>query len=173
MKNQLQWQEPRAFRRAEYRERQKQNPWDAPKTAAVSFAIILALRGFVGLTRPNANLLGWGPITLLALAVGFVVAYVLPFALGYLAVSLVILSEKGVNNNIVGHGATIYFWPWDQIGHCSFDQKTTGGRSFACLFLHDHQGEVIEALALPEKPPREEIQSWLHQCGKADPANFN
>lgn len=132
---------------------------------------MLALRAFIGFARPNPNLLGWGPITLLAILVGFVVAYALPFALGYLAVSLVILSGKGVNNNIVGHGATIYFWPWDKIGYCSFGQKTTGGRSFACLFLHDHHGEVMAALALADKPPQEEIQSWLHELGKADPAD--
>jgi hypothetical protein len=161
----LQWHEPSAFRRAEYRDRQKQKPWEAPKTAAICFGVILGLRGLAGM-RPNPNMLSWGWIALLAAGVGLGIAYLLPFALGYLARSVVILSEKGVNNNIVGHGATIYFWSWDEIAYCTLGEPARGGRSYPCLLLHDHQRTLMACLALAEKPSPDDVRAWLQSNDK-------
>lgn len=161
----LQWHEPRAFRRAEYRDRQKKNPWESPRTAALCFGVILALRGLAGM-RPNPNQISWGLTVLLAAVVGLAVAYLLPFALGYLSVSVVILSEKGVNNNIVGHGATMYFWSWDEIARCTLGEAVRGGKSYPCLLLHDHEENLMACLALAEKPTPQEIRAWLQHYGK-------
>ena len=163
----LQWQEPKAFRRAEYRARQKQNPWESPKTAVICFAVIFALGAFAKLGKPdNPNMLTWPWLALLSAAVGIGIAYLLPLMLGYISVSLVILSEKGINNNIVGRGATIYFWSWDEVAYCSFGEKVTGGKSFPCLLLYADDGQVLVELALAVKPSAEEVRAWLEKRGK-------
>lgn len=169
----LQWHEPRAFRRAEYRERQQRNPWESPKTAVICFAVLFALGAFAKLGKPdNPNMLTWPWLAILSAAVGIGIAYLLPLMLGFMAVSLVTLSEKGINNNIVGYGATIYFWSWDNISDCSFGEKTTAGKSFPCLLLHDHQGRVVAHLALAEKPSPEEVRAWLQRHDKWSPAKL-
>jgi hypothetical protein len=164
--NELQWHEPRAFRRAEYRARLKQNPWEAPKTAAICFAVIFALGAMAKLGNPNPRMLSWPWLAVLAAGVGLGIAYLLPLLLGYISLSIVILSEKGVNNNIVGHGATIYFWSWDEVAYCSFSEATTGGKAYPCLVLHDQDGEVLAQLALGTKPSAQEIQTWLERHKK-------
>lgn len=163
----LQWHEPRAFRRAEFRERQKQNPWEAPKTVVICFAVLFALGAFAKLGKPdNPNMLSWPWLAILSAGVGIGIAYLLPLLLGFTALSLVILSEKGINNNIVGHGATIYFWSWDEVAYCSIGEKVTGGKAYPCLVLHDSRGQLMENLALAAKPTEDEIRAWLQQRGK-------
>lgn len=164
--DQLQWHEPRAFRRAEYRERQQGDPWDAPKTAAIGFGVIFVLGAMAKIGNPNPNMLSWPWLVILALGVGVGITYLLPLMLGYISLSIVILSAKGINNNIVGHGATIYFWSWDEAAYCSIGETTTGGKTYPCLVLHDLNGGVLARLALAKKPSAEEVREWLERHGK-------
>jgi hypothetical protein len=164
--DQLKWHEPRAYRRALFRESERRNPWDASKFAAGAFALILGLRVMAGLGRANPNLPGWLPTVGIALAVAVFAAFVLPWLISLVSISLVILSEKGINNNIIGRGATIYFWPWDRVACCSTSVTSVGGRSYRTFSLHDDQGDVLATFGLPETPTAEEIRDYLQRHGK-------
>jgi len=155
----LQWNEPAAYRRQIFREHEHRKPFEAYKFAAIVFGIMLILRGVAGIGNANPNLPGWLPMLGLSLLVAIVVAFVLPLVLSWVSVSIVILSEKGVNNNIVGHGATIYFWPWDRVEYCTTAIDRVGNHSYPTLSLHSADDEVLATFGLREKPTVDELRA--------------
>src|SRR5690242_13359631 len=63
---------------------------------------------------------GWELTVAIAAGVAFFAAYGLPALMSLMPGSIVILSDKGVNNNVhTGRGWSIRFWPWEDIDHLS------------------------------------------------------
>lgn len=99
MKN-LSWTEPTAYRRAVYRESMLNNPWKQVLLAIVVLVGIMGFRVYQELTQPNGAP-SWPLATAIAVAGAFFFALFVPWLQALLPCSIVIFSEKGVNNNIV------------------------------------------------------------------------
>ena len=145
-------------------ERERENPWESLRFAGGVFLLLIALRFLGG--RGNPNLPGLPQTVLISLAAAFVIAYVFPWFLLLMPNSMVILSEKGVNNNIIGRGATIRFWPWTQIAYCALAEVVIRGREFRTLSLHAEDGSLLEQFGIPDNPQDHEIRSLLERHGK-------
>ena len=98
----------------------------------------------------------------MALGIALFVAYVLPRIVGLFANSIVILSEKGVNNNTVGHGVRVRFWPWSEIAFCYAWTESLNNDQYPVLSFCDGSGIVLTTLARSEKIPLSEIERVLH-----------
>ena len=116
----LQWHEPAAYRRGLHIEHEAQHPWRTVRNVAICVIALLAMRGFVEVVHlrngqfPNRP--GWLLSIPLAAIMGVIIGFWLPRLLLWLPGSIVILSKKGVNNNVIlGEGAHINFWPWERI----------------------------------------------------------
>ncbi|GIW96559.1 MAG: hypothetical protein KatS3mg110_4600 [Pirellulaceae bacterium] len=107
MLDQLSWQEPKAYVWHRFRQKERRRPWEAARLAAIAFATVMGLRGLAGIAGENRNLLGWLPTGWVALGFAGFVAYALPWLIRFVTVSKVVLSQEGVNNNIVVHGAVL------------------------------------------------------------------
>jgi hypothetical protein len=144
--------------------RERENPWESLRFAGAVFLALILLRYLGG--RTNPNLPGLPQTLLISLAAAFVIAYAFPWFLLLLPNSIVILSEKGVNNNIIGRGAAIRFWPWSQIAYCTLSSMGTGRKVFRILTLHSDDGNLLERFGIPNNPPDDEIRSLLKRYGK-------
>jgi hypothetical protein len=162
----LKWNEPAAYRCQLFRQRERRNPWEAYRLAVIVFALILVLRGLAGIGNANRNLPDWLPVLGISLAVALVVAFIFPLLLSWVSVSIVILSEKGINNNVVGHGATINFWPWDRVEYCTTSVDRLGDKSYPTISMHAENDEILATFGLQEKPTVDEIRAWLERNGK-------
>ena len=133
-------------------------------------AAILAVRGFVEVSHlrhgqfPNRP--GWLFSIALAVILGTVVGYWLPRLVLLVPGSIVILSEKGVNNNVVATRVSMTFWPWELIDHARFGRQTVRGRAFPVLTLYDVNDAELATFALRERPTRPEIAAYLLEHGK-------
>lgn len=161
MTDKLSWNEPRAYRRACYRESPKSSLRENLKFSVMAFAVLMGLRALSGLGKANPNLPSWGMTTLICLASAIFIGFVFPWLISLIAASIVHLSDKGINNNIVGHGATLYFWRWDQVAECELTQRIVGGQSFNVLNLIDADGMILASLGLAATPTPAEITAWL------------
>lgn len=162
----LQWNEPASYRRAVARQRERQIPWESIKGAAFLFFVCIAARGSAEMGRPNPNLVGWGTTLVLAATVALLVAFGLPRLLLLLPNSIVILSDKGINNNIIGHGASLRFWPWSEISSCEISTVTLAGRQYRTLTAHDTNGREIASFGLKARPTTEELKQLLTRYEK-------
>jgi hypothetical protein len=162
----LKWHEPNQYRRAQLKEYESNNPWNAIKFFATAFLIILGLRFLAGLGAPNPNLPSWEATLGIAFISALVLAFIFPILISRIAISIVILSEKGVNNNIIGHGASLYYWPWEQVAYCSMGTIELHDKSYRTLSLHDESDSILATFGIPEKPTEVEIQECLRLYGK-------
>lgn len=162
----LQWNEPKAYHRCRSRRHKLRNPWDSAKFAATAFLMILGIRVFAEFERANPDLPGWMPTLVIAAAIALFFGFVFPVLISFISISVVVLSESGVNNNVVGHGATLNFWPWSEIAYCSTSVANVGNRSFQTLSLHDAHENVLATFALANSPTVEEVREWLNELGK-------
>jgi hypothetical protein len=163
----LQWHEPAAYRRAIARRETRERPWAATRYAAFVFFVLTGLRAIIGWTRPNPNLLGWPWSLAVAAAAAYFFAFLFPWLITLLPNSIVILSEKGVNNNVIGHGVTVRFWSWDKIEYATETQVELDGHVYRTLVLHDANGRVLETFGLRDKPALDEISQFLNEQGKS------
>ena len=137
------------------------------KFAAVAFLFIVGVRVWGEFENPNANLPDWGTTLVIAAVLALLLAFVLPRLLLLLPNSIVILSKKGVNNNIVvADGVRNRFWLWHEISFCSIAIETLGERRFETFSLYDLDGRVMATFGLPSKPKIEELAQMLRLYDK-------
>jgi hypothetical protein len=167
---QLRWHEPAAYRRLLFSEEERAHPWRVIGYIAAACVGLLALRGIVELGHlqngqfPNRP--GWPASIALAAVGGIVIGYLLPRFLLLLPGSIVILSEKGVNNNVIGKGVMVRFWSWERIDHALIGSQTIRDREFSVMSLYDSHGDELVTLALRDSPGVAEIQQYFREHGK-------
>ena len=165
----LQWHEPTAYRRAIYFENERHDPLNSLKFAGTTFLLFLGFRLLVGTGSQGKQPPPWWPHTIAAAAaVAIFVAYVLPALMSVLpGSSIVLLSDKGVNNNkMAGRGWVIRFWSWDEIAYGVIATDTAGGKAYPVMSLHAVDGSVLVTLALPASPPAHEVWQYFAAHGK-------
>lgn len=163
--NQCKWTEPRCYRREMFRQSDNNNIWKSLQFAGISFIVLLGLRFIAGLGNPNPQLPDWISTTGVALIIALFLAFVFPWFISLFEVSNVFLSAKGINNNIVGHGATLYFWPWDKIAYCGFSEREIHGIRYPTVSLFDHQDQLLTTFGIPTETIRDSIRAFLEQNG--------
>ena len=110
---------------------------------------------------------GWPFSIALAVVLGVIVGYWFPWFMSLLPGSIVILSKKGVNNNVIrGEAVAVKFLPWDKIDHARFWKQSVRGREFTVLSLHDSDGKELATFALGERPGVAEIEAYFQEQGK-------
>ncbi len=78
--------------------------------------------------------------------------------------SIVIVSPKGINNNVVGKGVSIAFWPWKDISYFSSTLEIDDERPIETLSLHSLDGQVLATFGLSRKITLNEIEAYVqHQ----------
>ncbi len=160
---QLQWHEPAAYRRALFLARMRSHPMKSQSLAfaAAVFAAMLALRAIVD-RNPEAHPPGILPSIAIALMIALVAVYGLPLFITLLPGSIVILSEKGVNNNVIlGWGVRIHFWAWEKISYCVAGVQTVNGNSYQIITLHGSNDEALTTVALAQKPTLNDVAAYL------------
>jgi len=164
----LQWHEPAAYRRAIYYENERKDPLISLKFAGIVFVVMLGLRYFVGLRPdPDAHPPGWGVTAAIAAGVAVFTAYGLPAMMSLMPGSIVILSDKGVNNNVhTGRGWSIRFWPWEEIDHLSAHMDTAGGKAYQVIALHGSDDAALVTLALGTKTTLQDVEEYALRRGK-------
>lgn len=168
---QLRWHEPASYRRAVARRHGRAALWESCKFALVVFSLMVGIRALDGLGRANPNLIGWTGMLVLAASTALLVAFGLPAFLRLLPNSIVILSEKGINNNIIGLGASIRFWPWGEISSCGVSTVTLDGKQYRTLVAYGADGRELASFGLSDSLTLEEIQQLLKRYGKRLHAN--
>lgn len=162
----MQWHEPAAYRRAIYYENERNSPLSSLKFAGTAFLAVLGFRLLAGL-GPDSHAPPWPPSFAVAAGVALTAAYGLPALMSLMPGSIVILSDKGVNNNVhTGRGWSIRFWSWDEIESYSLTIDTAGGKSYDVFHLHDGRGEVLVTLALKNQGSMSEVQGYFAAHGK-------
>ena len=161
--NQLLWHEPARYCRAKYNRMEALAPLRSVKFALFAFLVILGCRWLGGLhPAPDMHPPGWSISTAMAFGIALFVAYVLPHFIGLFANSIVILSEKGVNNNTVAHGVRVRFWSWSEIAFCYVWTEALDNERYPVLSFCDNRSIVLTTLARSEKIPLSEIERVLH-----------
>ncbi|MBS0266831.1 MAG: hypothetical protein JSS02_33195 [Planctomycetes bacterium] len=164
----LQWHEPAAYRRACARRRSQEQPWERLKVAACIALGLLALYAYMVFTQPpQPNRPGWLVATVISAAGGFCSGYVFPWLILLMPNSIVILSPKGVNNNIIGYGARIRFWDWRGISGCRIGTDDIAGQSFRIIALLDGDGRELERFGLRADLDLQQVRSLLESHGKS------
>lgn len=160
----LQWHEPAAYRRAVARRQQRENPWKAVGFAGAAFLVVIALRA---LAAPNPNQIGWPATVVLAATLALFLAFGFPRLILLFPNSIVILSRKGINNNVVGNGASIRFWSWDKISSCRVSTASHEGREFRTLTIYGPDGREAATFGLRDAPTIDAIRRLLERHGKS------
>jgi uncharacterized RDD family membrane protein YckC len=102
----------------------------------------------------------------LASVFALTLAFGLPRLLLLLPNSFVILSKEGINNNIVGVGATVRYWPWAEISSCRVSTTTLDGKKFLTLRLIDREGHDLASFGMRDRTLVDEIEGLLTRYGK-------
>lgn len=162
----FQWHEPASYRRAIYYENERSDPGDSAKFAGSSFLIVLGLRFLAGLGS-NAHPPAW-PVSIgVAALIALFTAYGLPTLMSLLPGSIVIISDKGINNNkMTGRGWQIRFWPWEQIAYCTVSMDSVGGKTYEVISLCAEDGHVLVTLAFTDRSASEQLNDFLRANGK-------
>ena len=128
------------------------------KFAGFAFLMLAGLRllaGFGADSHPPP----WPQTIAVAVAVALFLVYGIPALMSLLPGSIVIVSEKGINNNVMsGRGWAIRFWPWDEIAYCSIAMDNAGGKSYKVLSLHADDDCILATVALSDRPSRPDIE---------------
>lgn len=163
--NQLKWTEPRPYRRETFRQSDNNSFGKSLKFAGISFLILLGVRLIAGMGNANPQIPDWISTIGIACITALFLAFAFPWLIGLFEVSNVFLSAKGINNNIVGHGATLYFWPWDEIAYCRFSEQVIRGIRYPTVSLFDHQDQLLTTFGIPTEAIRDSIQAFFEQNG--------
>ena len=162
------WHEPASYRRAIYYENERNDPLPSLKFAGAVFAIMLGLRLLVGLNpQPDAHPPGWLATAGIAALTAVFAAYGLPAFMSLFPGSIVIFSDKGINNNkIIGTGWRIRFWPWEQIASCATGTEFVGGRTYDVINVISTDNETLVTLAYTDHNAPGQINEFLRAQGK-------
>jgi hypothetical protein len=162
----FQWHEPASYRRAISYENERRNPQASAKFAGVAFAIVLGLRFIFG-RQTDSHPPAWSASVAIAALIALFAAYGLPAVVSLLPASIVIFSEKGVNNNVMtGRGWNIRFWPWEQIAYCTVGVDSAGGRTYEVIYMHAVDNRLLATLAFTDRSVPVQINDFLHAHGK-------
>jgi hypothetical protein len=114
----------------------------------------------------NQPVHGSWPLTVtLAGAVGFLIAYGVPF-LASRDADLVAISERGVGRRVMEGGhISLKAWAWEQVAYCSLKSMTLEGVTYSVLVLHSENGELA-LFALRPKVEIEAIEAAIRENGK-------
>lgn len=126
----------------------------------------MLLRAYAGWSDPNPNQPDWYVTTALATFTAFLLVYLLPTVQDFLPNSLVILSEKGINNNIVKGGVHISFIPWDRIGKAVIDPVELDGSVYLAISIYSPSDNHIVTYGVGKKTPIGEIREYFHLFSK-------
>jgi hypothetical protein len=163
----LRWHEPPGYRRARYFEDLRRNLLHSAGTAVTAFLVVIVIRYAAGL-EVHSRVPSWPRSLAFAAGISLLVSFALPAILSLLPSSFVILSHKGINNNLLTRrrGWFIRFWPWDEIECCSVHPVTLGGSTYDILGIHATGGNILAELALPRTPSHGELEAYLAAHGK-------
>lgn len=162
----LQWHEPAAYRRGIYYENERHDPLSSLKFAGTAFLIVLGLRFLAGF-GPDAHPPPWPPSVGVAAGIALFAAYGLPAIMSLIPGSIVILSDKGINNNVLtGRVWSIRCWSWDEIAACASYTDTVGGRAYPVVAVLDHDGETLVTVALAPRVSLPEVEAYLVAHGR-------
>jgi len=162
MKN-LSWTEPTAYRRAIFRDSRLNNPWKHVGIAVVIFAGVIGFRAYQDFVQNN-RAPSWTLATAIAVAAALFFAYFLPWLQVLLPSSIVIFSEKGVNNNIVnGRGAGVRFFPWSNIGRVVATTVALEGETYPVIALYSPDDQHLITLGLKRSPTLDQLAEYLEQ----------
>ena len=140
----LRWDEPRAYRRAQY-SAERADLTSVTKGFATIFLGFLGIAAFARLNPdPNAHLPEWKTLVLVALAAGLTFGIVMPALVRHAAVALVIVGGAGINHNRMAVGAAqVRFWPWAAFTSYAIASETVGAETFRTLRLFENGTERL------------------------------
>ena len=108
----------------------------------------------------------WTLATAVAVAAALFFAYFVPWLKCLLPGSIVIFSEKGVNNNIVGGGIQVRFFPWIDIGRVVATTLVLNGNTYPVIELYSLDDEHLMTLGLKKSPTLEQLAEFLGRHDK-------
>jgi len=162
---QLTWIEPKGYGQHKFRQKEKISPKETLRTTLSIYVILMGLRVIVGLNQDStSHPPSWAIYTPFAIFFSFFIARILPRLVGMIAVSTVILSEKGVNLNTVGVGASIRFVPWAEIDQVTFESEQSGAMSFSVLTFKRQEITKL-TVALDTVDRKSQVTKWLQIKG--------
>ncbi len=143
-------------------------PLTAGKLALYGLLIFACFVGFkfIGTFVPGnrGQVVNWAVFVPLAFVGAMALAFVWPFVARLASASHVVISEKGINNNIqAGSGVHVRHWPWSELG--PLNSGTDEGRQV--LIVSDPQGREINRFALSDKVSLAEVRRTVEQSGGA------
>jgi hypothetical protein len=159
----VQWNEPRAYRRAIRRQASPPDPKEPLKIAAGVFVAMLLLRALVALRPdPDAHPPGWELTLAVAAAFALTAAYGMPQLSALVMQNVVLVSDKGVNcNTAFGGGVRLRYWSWDQIAYCVYWTSTAEGSPRPVLSLMSADGETLETFAVAPNVDMEALRAVI------------
>ena len=163
--NQLRWQEPKAYGRVKFAQSEEANSSEWLKTTSGIFVVLIGLRIMVGIQQqPGTQPPSWSVYVPAALALALFITRIVPRLVGLIAVSTAILSEKGVNLNTVGIGASVRFVPWENIKCAEFWTDDAGGKPHQVVSFMGRDVALL-TLALDTAIRSHQIQEFLNLRG--------
>lgn len=93
-----------------------------------------------------------------------VFAFFAPWLKAVLPCSVVIISDKGVNNNTVfGRLVRIEFFPWSHISRVIVATVVFEDRAYPVIALYSHDGQHLVTLGLKKSPTLDQLAEYLEQ----------
>ena len=159
----LQWRQPRAYRRALAREFRPKNPMVNAAMWPTTLSLFVMIGGSFWLEL-HLSALSWSVFVVCALGVSYVLC-----RLSFLALArnwndlTVVLSAEGVQSFwflSIGRVPGELF-PWERIGRCRAVLEEIGGKRFPVLIVESWEGRKMAKFGLAERPSLAEIRDWL------------
>jgi hypothetical protein len=161
----LAWEEPAPFIRAWERATQgRPGPWPPLlRAAATAAALFAAFRVSVWVRGQEHPQLGFWGMLAVALGIGFVAGYLLPF-IRALSPAQVWIDDDGVGRQSIvrTNALEVERWPWDEIGACALERLELGGRAFEALVLR-FPGRPERAIGLSRKVTAARVEAFLKE----------
>lgn len=154
----LAWDEPRNYRRNQNSREMRVFSVETLKTIGVVAGCLIGLRFLVGLNpRPSGVPVSWPNTILLAFVVALIAAVVAPWLIARIGMSRVILSEKGINHNVMrGIGWQINFYPWSSVSGVQMSEEE--GQPVLRIGLKSGSTLLV---ALANQPSTSEVQAYI------------
>ena len=159
----MQWTEPKQY----WRSKLQQNfPREHGKQVLYGLGVFVSLAGIRYLSSLMPDQQGkpfsWGSTFLIAFIGALVIAFGYPELSRFLSASHVIISKKGVNNNLqLGGSVRVHFYDWNEISAVVAGQDQ--GQSV--IRLLDADDQVLTTLALSDKVTLNQVQSAVQSSG--------
>lgn len=158
----LTWVEPRAY----WLKRQEGTGWTLKTQTLYAFGLfafaVLVRWGSSMQPAQRNNPVNWPVFISIAFPLCMLIGYGWPQAAKFLSSSNVIVSEKGINNNIqVGTMVRVQFWQWSSLGPVG-EMQQEGHR---LLIVRDLRGGVLAKLGIAPSIDSGQLKQSVLQCG--------